>query len=241
MTEWAPRRFWTAAAAEPSGGAWAIRLDGRAVRTPLRTEVAVPSRALAEAMAAEWAAQGEQVDPTTMPLTRAANATLDKVIPQKAEVAAMLVDYGGTDLVAYRAEAPEGLARRQARAWDPLVDWLARRGAPLTLATGVMPVAQPASTVAALEAEVDAVDAWETTALHEFVTLSGSLAIGLAVLHGRLDPGAGWAASRVDETWQAERWGEDEEEAARVAAKRADFLQAHSFLTLLRAGGATAA
>ncbi|MBM2577100.1 ATPase [Jannaschia sp. Os4] len=237
MSDWAPKRFWTDATVEAVPGGWAVRLDGRPVRTPLKTEVVVPTRALAEGMAAEWRAQEERIDPLSMPLTRAANATLDKVVPQRAEVAAMLAEYGGSDLVSYRAAAPAGLVARQTGTWDPVVEWMAGRGMPMALAEGVMPVAQPAATLAAMRAEVDAVDPWTLTALHEFVTLSGSLALGLAVLHGRLAPEAAWEASRLDETWQAEQWGEDEEEAARVARKRAEFLQAWTWLGLVRSGG----
>ena len=238
MSEWAPRRFWTDATAEAVDGSWAVRLDGRAVRTPLKTEVIVPARALAEGMAREWAAQGERIDPLSMPLTRAANATLDKVIPQRAEVAAMLAEFGATDLLSYRAEGGT-LAERQAAAWDPMLAWMAGRGARLRTGTGVMPVMQEAAATDAMRAMVDAVDPWRLTALHEFVTLSGSLVLGLAVLEGRLAPEAAWAASRIDETFQAEQWGEDEEEAARVAVKRSDFLQAHRWLALLAEADAT--
>ena len=236
MSEWAAKRFWTEATVEPEGGDWAVRLDGRPVRTPLKTLVTVPTRALAEGMAAEWQVQEERIDPLSMPLTRAANATLDKVIPQRAEVAEMLGEYGGSDLLCYRAAAPEGLVRRQSEAWDPLVEWMRGRGMPMTLAEGVMPVAQPPETLARMRAEVDAVEPWSLTALHEFVTITGSLALGLAVLEGRLDAAAAWAASRVDETWQAEQWGEDAEEAARMARKRADLLQAERWLALVRGG-----
>lgn len=237
MSEWKARRFWSDASVDAVAGGHAVRLDGRPVRTPARTEITMPSAALAEAVAGEWDAQGEVVDPASMPLTRAVNATLDKVVPQVGAVAAELAGYGATDLLSYRAEGPEGLIARQAETWDPLLDWAARAlGARLAVTRGVMPAAQPANALAALRARVDAFSPWELTALSEFVTLSGSLVLGLATATDEIDPDAAWRASRIDEDWQAERWGFDEEEAERVASKRADFLRAHHYLSLLREG-----
>lgn len=235
MSEWRARRFWTRSEVVAVGGGFTVHLDGRDVRTPLETLLAMPSRALAQGVAGEWAAQGDVVDPLSMPLTRAVNATLDKVIPQRAEVAATLSDYGGSDLLCYRAASPADLVARQDAAWDPMLDWAeAALGARLVTTVGVIPVAQPDGAVAALRSRVDARSPWELTALSEFVTLSGSLVLGLAVLQGRA-PDAVWTLSRVDETWQAETWGADEEEAARVALRRAAFVQAHRYLGLLRA------
>ncbi|MEM8849236.1 MAG: ATP12 family protein [Pseudomonadota bacterium] len=236
MTDWKARRFWDKANVEPVVAGFAVRLDGRPVRTPLKTELAVPSHALAEGIAEEWRAQVEIVDPRSMPLTRAANATLDKVMPQRAEVAAGLSDYGGSDLLCYRAEGPDGLIARQVDAWDPLLDWAARRfGVQLVTTSGVMPAQQPRAGLTILQSYVAGLTPWELTALSEFVSLSGSLVLGLAILDGQ-DADDIWARSRVDETWQAEQWGQDEEEAARVAVKRADFLQACRYLDLLRLG-----
>jgi chaperone required for assembly of F1-ATPase len=237
MTEWKARRFWTEAGVEPAEGGWTVRLDGRPVRSPLKTLLVMPSRALAAGVADEWEAQGEVVDPLSMPLTRAVNAALDKVAPQRDEVAAHLAEYGESDLLCYRAATPEALAERQAAAWDPMLDWLAEmHAARLAVTSGVMPVSQPANAVEAIRARVAALTSWELTAFSEFVTLSGSLVLALATFEGRLSPAQAWELSRVDEFWQIEQWGEDEEEAERVAAKRAAFLQAQTFLDLLRAG-----
>ncbi|MEM8823566.1 MAG: ATP12 family protein [Pseudomonadota bacterium] len=236
MSEWKARRFWKDAIVEPADQGFAVRLDGRAVRTPLKTELAVPSVALAEGIADEWQAQGDVVDPMSMPLTRAANATLDKVVPQRADVAAGLSEYGGSDLLCYRADRPDSLIARQAEAWDPMLDWADERlGARLVVTSGVMPLQQPEAVLATLKRHVEDQTAWELTALSEFVSLSGSLVLGLAVLDGQ-DPDDIWARSRVDETWQAEQWGDDEEEAARIAVKRSEFLQARRYLDLLREG-----
>ncbi|SFJ50594.1 ATP12 family chaperone protein [Jannaschia pohangensis] len=236
MSEWKARRFWTAATTEDVDGGHAVRLDGRPVRTPLKTELIVPSRALAQAIALEWDAQEEVIRPASMPLTRAANSTLDKVRPQREAVIADLAGYGGTDLLCYRASAPESLVMRQNAEWDPLIDWAATAlGARLVVTTGVIPVEQPKAATDALRARVDALSNWEVTALSEFVTLSGSLVLALAVMEGR--PAADiWPLSRLDEDWQAEQWGHDEDEAARIAIKREAFLQAERYLGLVRAG-----
>jgi chaperone required for assembly of F1-ATPase len=237
MSEWAARRFWQDATVERVAGGHAVRLDGRAVRTPLKTELIVPSRALANGVAAEWHAQGQKVDPLSMPLTRAVNATLDKVFALRGEVAAGLAEYGGSDLLCYRATHPDVLVERQAEAWDPMLDWAAARfgGGRLRVTSGVMPAEQPPTALAALRARVENLTEWELTPLSEFVSLSGSLVLGLASLEGR-DPNEMWRLSRIDENWQSEQWGEDEEEAERVARKRDEFLQARRFLDLLREG-----
>ncbi|WP_299816139.1 ATP12 family protein [uncultured Jannaschia sp.] len=233
MSEWSPKRFWTDATVEAVPRGHAVRLDGRSVRTPLKTELVVPSAALAEGIASEWRAQKERIDPLSMPLTRAANATLDKVVPQRAEVVTGLSEYGGSDLLCYRAPGPGSLTARQAAAWDPLLAWAATEfGARLVLTEGVVPVSQPDATLDALRRRVAALSDWELTALSEFVSLSGSLVIGLAAMD-RQDVEGLWAASRIDEDWQAEQWGLDAEEAERIAARRAAFLQAAVYLGLL--------
>ncbi|MFC3060869.1 ATP12 family chaperone protein [Paenirhodobacter populi] len=237
MTVWAPKRFWKAAGVVETPEGYGIALDGRAVKTPAKAALAVPTRALAEAIAAEWDAQGETIDPATMPLTRAANAAIDKVAAQHGEVAAYIADYGGTDLLCYRAEAPEPLVARQAQGWDPLLDWAAEAlGARLLVTQGVVSVAQPDEALAALSARVAAMDAWQLAALHDLVGISGSLLLGLAVAEGRLPPEEAWALSRIDEDWQAEQWGHDEEAAALAAVKRQALLDAARFWTLLQRG-----
>lgn len=218
------KRFWKEVAVVPADEGFGIELDGRPVRTPAKAACAVPVPALAEAIAKEWRAQGDQVAPLTMPLTRAANATIDRVMPALAEVQGMVAAYGGTDLLCYRAPAPEALAARQAAAWDPPLAWAEQRfGARLVPAAGIVFQAQDPGALARLEAEVAALDAWRLTALHELVSLSSSLVLGLAVLHRHLTPGAAWEASRIDETWNIEHWGEDAEAAAQAARKETDF------------------
>jgi len=236
LTGWAPKRFWKAATAEAAPGGWEVRLDGRPLRTPAKAPLMLPTAALARAIAAEWNAQGATVDPAAMPLTRAANSAIDKVTPGREEVVAMLAAYGETDLLCHRAEAPEGLVRRQAEAWDPLLAWAAEAlSAPLIPTVGVIGVPQPPESLARLRAAVDALDPYELTAFHDLVALSGSLVLALAALRGQAPAEALWQASRVDEGWQEELWGADEEAARAAELKRRDFLQAMRFLGLLRA------
>ena len=159
MSEWKARRFWKEAAIREAEGGWEIALDGRSLRTPNKQPLILPTAALAEAIAAEWDAQEDLVTPQTMPLTRAANSAIEKVTPQRNEVVAMLADYGGTDLLCYRAEAPAELVARQAAAWDPLLDWSAETfGARLIDTVGVIPVAQDPAALARLRAALEALD-----------------------------------------------------------------------------------
>lgn len=235
MTNWAPKRFWKQAVAEPADTGFTVRLDSRAVRTPAKAPLIVPTLAMARAIAAEWDAQDGLIRPDTMPATRAANSAIDKIARQRAEVDEIVAAYGGSDLLCYRAATPPPLVARQALAWDPLVAWAATDlDAPLTVVTGVMPVAQPATSLARLTAHVAALSHFELAALHDLVALSGSLILGLAVLRGRLSADAAWAAARIDETWQIEQWGADEEAAATAARRLAAFLDADRFYGLCR-------
>ena len=233
MTGWAPKRFWKEAQVLPAVGGFAVHLDGRPVKTPAKAALILPNRAMAEAVAAEWNAQDGVLDPETMPCTRAANSALDKLSVQRAEVAAMLAAYGGSDLLCYRATRPQPLIERQAAAWTPLLDWAAAEfGAPLVVTPGVMPTAQPEDSLARLAAQVDALDPFRLAAFHDLVAISGSLVLALAVIRGRIGAEEAWAIARLDETWQIEQWGEDEAEAKAEAYRRAAFLQADRFFRL---------
>jgi chaperone required for assembly of F1-ATPase len=237
MAEWKMRRFWREAGVMSVAGGFEVRLDGRPVRTPAKAPLVVPGAALANAIAAEWDAQDEAVKPLTMPLTRLANSAVDTVAVEHAAVAERVAAYGGTDLVCYRAEAPDGLVARQAAAWDPLVDWAAvALAAPLTIGTGVVYIAQPDASLDALTRVVSALDFWDLAALHELVALSGSLVIGLAAIRTDRPREALWAASRVDEDWQQDLWGVDEEAAELAAVKARAFLDAARFFDLRHAG-----
>jgi len=235
VSGWRQRRFWKAARAQRVAAGWEVRLDSRVLRTPAKAPLILPSQALAEAIAAEWAAQTGEIDPATMPLTRIAHSAIDKVAPAQAEVAALIAAYGESDLLCYRAEGT-ALAERQAEAWDPVLAWSASRlAAPLAVTCGVIHVQQAAASLARLRAEVAAFDAFALAAFHDLVALSGSLLLALAVIKGFEPADALWERSRVDENWQEEHWGRDEEAAESAAMKRRDFLLAADFLGLLAA------
>ena len=233
MSEWKAKRFWTEATVAETEGGWQVLLDGRQVRTPLKTVLHLPTREMAEAVAAEWAAQEGEVDPQTMPVTRSANAALDKVATQHGEVAAMLAAYAETDLLCHRATHPEELAAMQSKAWDPVLRWAADHyGAPLNVVAGVLPADQPAESLLRYGREVAAFRPFSLTALHDLVTLSGSLVLGLYAASGQDGADAVWRLSRIDEDWQSAQWGEDEEAAEAAEIRRQAFLHAARFLTL---------
>ncbi len=235
MTEWKPRRFWTQATARPVDAGFEVALDDRPLRTPGKLPLIMPTLALAQAIAAEWDAQTEVVDPLTMPLTRAANSAVEKVAAQFADVAAMLAEYGGTDLICYRATGPDDLVRRQAQEWDVLIDWAATDlGAPLRITHGVIHVAQDPASLDQLHQHVLALDVFGLTALHDLVTLPGSLLLGLAVLRGRLTADQAHHLSRLDEAWQAAQWGQDDEARDAAEGRRQAMLTAERLWNLSR-------
>ena len=230
------RRFYEKAAAERSEDGFEIRLDGRPVRTPARNAQRVPSRALAEAVAEEWDAQGDKIDPRAMPLTGLANAAIDRVAPDPPAFAAGLARYVESDLVCYRAEGPASLVERQSEIWDPILAWARSRfDVDFETVCGIMHRAQPASTVARLGRAVAVRDPFTLAALSPLVTISGSLLIALAIAEGAIDFETAWAAAALDEIWQAEQWGEDAEAAAALRNRRRDFEAAYRFLRLLEA------
>lgn len=227
-------RFWQTARVRPEAEGYGVLLDDRVLQTPAKTPLIVPTEALAAAIAAEWDALGEEIRPEALPLTRAANSALDRVARAEAEVVRGIAEYGGADLLCYRADAPPELRARQVAAWDPLLAWAAEAlDAPLVTVTGVMHRPQPTESLAALHRAVAAHAPFALTALYDLVTLSGSLVLGLAVSKGALGAERAWALSRIDETWQAEHWGRDAEAEAAEARKHEDFLRAEVLLGLL--------
>jgi chaperone required for assembly of F1-ATPase len=228
------KRFYKEAAVAAGEGGFAILLDGRPVRTPARNALAIPTETLADAIAGEWAAQGERIDPQSMPLSGLANAAIDRVAPDPAAFARGLAAYGESDLLCYRAEGPEPLVRRQQELWDPLLGWARRRyDVEIATATGIVHRAQPAATLARLGRAVAAFDPFRLAALSPLVTISGSLVIALALAEGEIGIDRAWAAAELDETWQAERWGADPLAAAALDARRRAFDAACGFLSLL--------
>ncbi len=228
------KRFYKTAEAVPSAGGVAILLDGRPVKTPARHPLLVPTEELAEAIAAEWNDQGEEIDPRAMPLTGLANAAIDRVTPDPAAFARTLAQYGESDLLCYRAEGPQPLVRRQAEQWDRLLDWARRRfDIELHTVCGVMHRPQPAASIERLAAAVAARDPFRLAGLSPLVTVGGSLVIALAMAEGAIGLEEAWAAATLDEQWQIEQWGKDALAVQALAARRRDFDAAYRFLTLL--------
>lgn len=230
MSDWVAKRFWDAASVVALDHGFTVHLDGRSVKTPAKALLVVPTKALAQAIAEEWDAQEGAIDPMTMPVTRGANAAIDKVMTQKDEVVAMLAAYGDSDLLCYRAAGPDDLIALQNQAWDPLLDWSATTlNAPLVSAEGVMHVAQNSEVLTRLTAEVEKLDAFQLAAFHDLVSISGSLILALAVIHKKLSPEQAWTLSRVDEDFQISQWGADEEAEALAQVKQDAFIRAAQF------------
>lgn len=233
MSGWAPKRFWKQAEVVAAENGFTVTLDGRGLKTPAKTPFWVPTMALAEEVAKEWQAQDTKINPETMPFTRTANSVLDKVMPQFSAVADMLAAYGGTDLLCYRAEAPQELVTRQQASWDPLLDWAkAEFGAALVPTHGVMPIDQPEESLRPLSQAVHSLSPFQLAAFHDLVAISGSLVIALAIAQGRIAADVGFDLSRVDETWQAELWGADDDATESEALKREGFRHAARFFAL---------
>lgn len=209
-------------------------LDDQPIGTPAATGLVVPTRALAEAIAAEWNAQGPKIDPASMPMLQLANAAIDRVAPDPARVVGETVAYAETDLTCHWAPAPNELIERQRQHWQPLLDWLAVScDAPLQPVSGIVPIRQSAAAIDALRTLVRGLDPFHLTGLHYLTTVTGSLVIALSVFRGRLDPEGAWAAAQLDENFQIERWGEDPLAAQRRRGQRAELDVAIRFLRLL--------
>jgi chaperone required for assembly of F1-ATPase len=231
----APRRkrFYAWAGAAEGKDGFAVTLDDKPIRTPSGRQVVVPASEIADAIAAEWEAQQEFIEPLTMPLTRFANSVVDAVVDRVDAVTDDVAKYFESDLLFYRAGHPEALVAREAALWDPLVFWAADTlAAHFILAEGIVHVRQPESAIAAARAALPK-DPWSIAAVHVITTLTGSALLALALLHGVVDPDQVWAAAHVDEDWNSEKWGVDEEVAARRAARLVDFKGAVRILRAL--------
>lgn len=228
-----PKRFWTDATVGETPDGFVVRLDGRDIKTPGKAPLVMPTRALADAVRAEWQAQGDRVDPETMPVTRTMNSAIDKVAAEREAVADLIAAYGDADLLCYRAEFPEELVKRQAAAWDPLLDWAAGAlGARLQPRSGVMHKPQDKAALDRLRQLTDEFSNIELAAFHDLVSLSGSLVIGFATARGHQVADHLWAVSRIDESWQEEQWGEDEDATTLARQKQSSFLTAAKILVL---------
>lgn len=228
------KRFYKSADTAPEGDGTTVRLDGKPVRTPGGAPLILPTPALADAVAAEWAAQQEKIIPDTMPMMSLGATAIDRVVPNRAAVAAEAAGYAGSDLLCYRADSPADLAARQAAAWDPVLAWAAARyDVRFEITVGVMPVDQPAETRARFLGVAEAMDPFSLTATHVLTTALGSFLLALGAVEGEYAPDEAFALSRIDETYQEELWGTDEEAAARRDRLFREVAQAHRFLGLL--------
>jgi chaperone required for assembly of F1-ATPase len=233
----AAQRFYKSVAPEATGQGWRILLDGRVVKTPNRAELLLPTAALAEAVAAEWDAQGARVDPASMPLTKLANTAIDAVAPNLVAVAEDVLGFAGRDLICYRAELPESLIERQAASWDPLIAWAEEHyGARLVATEGIMPLDQPPQSLSALRTALTCLDPFALAAVHVMTSLTGSAVLALAHAAGRLSLEETWGAAHIDEDFQTSQWGEDEEARRRRATRFAEMSAASAFLRLSRRG-----
>lgn len=220
-----PKRFYKRAEAIEEEGLFVLHLDGRRANSPARNPIAVSGRDMAAALAAEWNAQGEHIDPAAMPVTRLVNSALDGVASRMADVRADICAYAGTDALCYRADEPEGLVAEQNRHWDPVIGHVEQElGVRFTLAGGIVHVQQPAETLAAVRQFLDRMDdPVRLTGLHVVTTITGSALLALALCGGGFDSDNLWVAAHVDEDWNIRQWGEDAEAAARRDRRYQDF------------------
>ena len=227
------KRFYTDAGVVEANGGYGVALDGRAIKTPGKRALVVPSQALAAAIAAEWQGQGEYVIHGTMVLTKLANTAIDRD-GQAESVRAEIMEFAGSDLLCYRAGEPEALVERQQAAFDPVLAWAARFcGSGFVCVTGLMHQPQPAATLGALERHIAAQNLLRLTGLHTLTTLSGSALLAIAMGEGELSAKEAWDIAHTDETWQAELWGSDEEAAERLSARHGEFMTAGRFLEMV--------
>lgn len=230
-----PRRFYKSVDVLQGDAGWHVTLDGKTLRSPAKLDFVLPSRPLAEAIAAEWSAQGEKIVPHSMPMMQLAATAIDRVAADRDRVVAETLGYGGSDLVCYRAEGPEDLVRRQTELWQPLVQWVAERyDVALVVTTGILVVPQPADAMLRFRRVLEAGDLYALTALAALTAAAGSLVIALAMLAGRLNSEQAAAAALLDELYQAEKWGSDPEAEQRRQAIRKELADGLSFFHLSR-------
>ena len=230
------KRFYKDVTTEQGPDGFHVLLDGKTVKTPARQTLLLPTAALAEAIEEEWRVQGEEIVPASMPMLRLANTAQDGVSATRAEVIAAILRFGEHDLICYRAESAPELLRRQREGWDPMLDWAAAElNAHLVVTEGIGHAPQPRAALAALERAVAAHDIYGLAALHVMSSITGSLVLGLALARGAINPAQAFHLSRLDEIFQAERWGVDREAQDRANALARELDVAANFLKLSRA------
>jgi chaperone required for assembly of F1-ATPase len=230
-----PKRFYSEVSVAEVADGFAVHLDGKPVRTPTRALLALPTDQAAQLVAAEFAAQKDEIDPVSMPVTRLVNTAIDGVAQDPQAVLEDILRFSSSDLLCYRADGPERLVERQAEAWDPVIDWArSALGARFVLSEGVVYVEQPREAIGAIGIHLKMrSDPLRLAAIHLMTSLTGSALLALAVEAGELDVETAWAAAHVDEDWQIEHWGQDSEAVARRNARKRDMLAAASLLTAL--------
>jgi chaperone required for assembly of F1-ATPase len=225
-----PKRFYKSVAVTDQLG---IALDGRTVKTPLKTALVLPNRALANAVAAEWDAQVDVINPHAMPLTKLANTAIDRAIPERPKIAAEILEFAGSDMVCYRAEAPEGLVLRQTTHWDPVIAWArSDLNVSFTTVSTITHKRQLLAALKAMETHIASLDPFSFVAVHNLTTLTGSVLLAAMVAAGKIPLDAAWLAANVDEDWQIETWGEDAEATARRAGRFSEFSACMRFVNL---------
>ncbi|WP_162914343.1 ATP12 family chaperone protein [Taklimakanibacter lacteus] len=235
MTEAPARRFYKTVAIAGTSPPYAVTLDQRSLRTPLKQALDLPTRPLAEAVAAEWEAQAEKIDPQSMPFTKLVNTALDRVASDRARIIREIVQFAGSDLVCYRAEKPQELVERQARGWQPVLDWARGTfGGEFVVTEGIVHIEQPEAALAAMRDYLDGKSPWALTALHNMTTLTGSALISAMACDGGILPAEAWLAAHIDEDWQIEQWGADEEASHRRQYRKREFDTCLRFSALSR-------
>lgn len=229
-----PKRVYKTVSIAEADGGWRVLLDRTTLATPMRKPLIVPTKALAETIAAEWDAQVEHVDPETMPVMRLMATAIDQVVPARATIVEELMRYADTDLLCYRAAHPAMLRKRQDEAWQPVLDWVhSTCGTEFVVVSGIIPAVQDAANIAKLRAAIGALDDLRLTAFQAAAAVTSSLTLSLALVHGRLSPADAFTASQLDELYQTEMWGEDELAAQRRANIAADIDAIGRFLQLI--------
>lgn len=228
------KRFYKQVTVEDIADGWQVSLDGRALKSPAGVEIVYPTRALAEAIAAEWDAQQQRIETATMPLFKLLSTAIDRVGPRRDEVATASLKFAETDMLCYRADQPVELIARQAEQWDPLLGWAKQElGADLRVTSGILPIRQPAGALGALQATLEEMNEAELTGVSQAAAAMGSLILGLALGHKRIGPDEAADLALLDELFQMERWGEDAEAKVRRDRIRAEIADAARFLDLI--------
>lgn len=228
------KRFYKQVSIAKADSGYEIRLDDRPIRTPAKATLLLPTQSLADAIAAEWNAQTDKIDPQSMPMTGLSNAAIDHIQPDVPRFAANVSVFGESDLLIYRAEGPRSLVERQQALWDPIISWASKRyDIGLVTTVGIIHKPQAQSTLDRLRDTVAGLPPFQLAALNNLVTISGSLLIGLAMIEKAINADEAWNAGHIDELWQVEQWGDDEFAIKARTHRKRDFDSAAHFLSLL--------